>query len=165
MILKIQCGKTYRKYNSGSGKGFWYTEHHLQDAQSLRLKTSQLSEHLWSCFVVCSELWKVKGKEWRHSQPPEPQWKAVWIWGHFLSRYTSWTASHSSTAWRDGMHSEGQKAKLGISNICNIIALPSFGASFPEIQSKKGSAETSTGKGALRCQSNNHWTQFLLLYF
>lgn len=74
-------------------------------------------------------------------------------------------ASHSSTAWRDGMHSEGQKAKLGISNICNIIALPSFGASFPEIQSKKGSAETSTGKGALRCQSNNHWTQFLLLYF
>lgn len=139
--------------------------YHLQDARSLRLKTSQLSEHLWSCFVVCSELWKVKGKEWRHSQPPEPQWKAVWIWGHFLSRYTSWTASHSSTAWRDGMHSEGQKAKLGISNICNIIALPSFGASFPEIQSNKGSAETSTGKGALRCQSNNHWTQFLLLYF
>lgn len=139
--------------------------YHLQDARSLRLKTSQLSEHLWSCFVVCSALWKVKNE-----QTPPATWATMKgslnlrVFSQQIHELDS-GASHSSTAWRDGMHSEGQKAKLGISNICNIIALPSFGAFFPVIQSNKGSAETSTGKGALRCQSNNHWTQFLLLYF
>lgn len=143
----------------------WAFHYHLQDARSLRLKTSQLSEHLWSCFVVCSALWKVKNE-----QTPPATWATMT--GTLNLRAFSQQiheldsgASHSSTAWRDGVHSEGQKAKLGISNICNIIALPSFGAFFPVIHSKKGSAETSTGKGALRCQSNNHWTQFLLLYF